>query len=100
MLSIYKAIMDSNVNPLKYLPPAQRFQIMVLLSIMWTTIFCATAGAWVWYGELVVGHLLFALGFVVTGLIFHRASNQQNLATYRDHPRTDGTARYDDVWGG
>jgi hypothetical protein len=41
---------------------------------MWTTIFCAAAGAWMWYGAIVVAHLLIALGFVVTGLTFHRAS--------------------------
>jgi hypothetical protein len=70
---------------------------MVALSVMWTTIFCATAGAWFWYGELIVGHLLLALGVMVTGLTFHRA---QGEGTYRDVPVADGTARYDDVWGG
>jgi len=96
MRSMYRAIMDSDNNPLKNLPPAQRFQVMVFLSIMWTTIFCAGAGAWLWYGELVFLHVLVAFGFLATGLTFHRASS---VATYRDHPRKDGTARYDDVWG-
>ena len=96
MLSIYRAVMDSEFNPLRNLPRVQRFQVMVYLSIMWTTIFCAAAGAWVWYGELIVAHLLVALGFVATGFTFHRA---RTVATYRDHPLNDGTARYDDVWG-
>lgn len=96
MISVYRAVMDSEHNPLKNLPFAQRFQAMLFLSIMWTTIFCAVVGAWFWYQELVVGHLLFALGFAVTGLTFHKASN---AVTYRDHPISDGTARYDDVWG-
>jgi fatty-acid desaturase len=96
MLTLYRAVMDSNYNPLRNLPPAQRFQIMAFLSMMWTTIFCAFAGAWIWYGELMVGHLLVALGFLVTGITFHRANS---TATYRDQPREDGTARYDDVWG-
>lgn len=98
MLSLYRSVMDSNVNPLKKLPPAQRFQAMVMLSIMWTTIFCAGAGAWLWYGELIVLHVLVAFGFLATGLTFHRA--RSSVATYRDHPLKDGTARYDDVWGG
>ncbi|MDJ0947742.1 MAG: hypothetical protein QNJ94_02380 [Alphaproteobacteria bacterium] len=97
MRSLYRAIMDADVNPLKNLGRAQRFQVMVYLSIMWTTIFCAAAGAWLWYGELIVGHLLIASGFLVTGVTFHRASR---AGTYRDHPLQDGTARYDDVWGG
>ena len=74
MLSLYHAVMDSSINPLRNLPPAQRFQTMLYLSVMWTTIFCAAAGAWVWYGEIVVAHLLVAGGFVLTGLTFRAAS--------------------------
>ena len=96
MMSLYRSIMDSNKNPLRHLHPAHRFQLMVFLSIMWTTIFCAAAGAWLWYGELIVGHILVAFGFLVTGWTFHKADQ---VATYRDQPLHDGTARYDDVWG-
>lgn len=99
MLSLYRAIMDSNYNPLRRLPPAQRFQTMMFLSMMWTAIFCAMAGAWFWYGELVIAHILAAFGFMVTGVTFRRA-NTGEMRTYRDQPREDGTARYDDVWGG
>ena len=73
MLSAYRAVMDSNYNPLRILPPVQRFQIMLYLSIMWTTIFCAAAGVWMWYGPLVIAHLLIALGFVITGVTFYTA---------------------------
>jgi hypothetical protein len=75
MLSIYSAIMDPSINPLRNLPAPQRFQMMVYLSVMWTTIFCAAAGAWVWYGEIVVAHVLVTAGFVVTGLTFRAASH-------------------------
>lgn len=96
MESMYRAVMDSDVNPLNQLPPAQRFQVMVYLSLMWTTIFCAGAGAWLWYGELVVLHVLVAFGVLATGFTFRRAGR---VRTYRDHPAADGTTRYDDVWG-
>ena len=96
MPSFYRYVMDSNVNPLRNLPPAQRFQAMVLLSTMWTAIFCAGTGVWFWYGELVTLHVLVAVGILMTGLSFRRASR---TVTYRDHPATDGTARYDDVCG-
>ena len=76
MLAIYRVIMDSSVNPLRALPPVQRFQTMLYLAVMWTTIFCAAAGVWMWYGEIVVAHLPVALGFVLTGLTFHRASTE------------------------
>ena len=97
MVTLYRTVMDSRYNPLRNLPPMQRFQWMVYLSIMWTTIFCAGAGVWFLYGELVAFHILVALGILVTGLTFRRANR---MATYRDQPRADGTPRYDDVWGG
>jgi hypothetical protein len=97
MASIYRSIMDPESNPLRALPPGQKFQLMTSLAMMWTAIFCAATSAWLWYGELVLAHVLVAAGFVITGLTFHRARRQ---STYRDHPRADGTSRYDDVWGG
>ncbi len=96
MRSIYRAIMDPKFNPLRSLPAAQKFQIMAILGTMWTIIFCTGLGAWLWFGELIVLHLLVAGGFMVTGVTFHRATVKR---TYRDHPASDGTARYDDVWG-
>lgn len=97
MFSPYRVVMDSRFNPLRNLHPAQRFQLMIALSIMWTTIFSAGAGAWLWYGELIVLHVLMVFGVFATGFTFHRANR---ITTYRDQPRADGTARYDDVWGG
>ena len=88
--------MDSRLNPLSKLPPAQRFQLMVGLSIMWTTIFTAGTGIWMLYGYLIALHLLVALGFMTTAITFYRA---QRTTTYRDQKRADGTDRYDDVWG-
>lgn len=90
MKELYRSVMDSNVNPLRGLAPAQRFQLMLFLSIMWTTIFCLGAGAWMYYGELVAGHVLVALGVLITGLTFRRA---RKTAPYRDHPVADGTVR-------
>lgn len=102
--STYQIVMDPNINPLRNLPPAQRFQITVYLGLMWTTLFCAAAGAWVWFGELVVVHVLMAAGTLITGWVFKSAGEAntvfRNTATYRDHPNRDGTPRYDDVWGG
>ncbi len=102
MFSLYRSVMDPSVNPLRTLPPAQRFQIMSTLAMMWTAIFCTATGAWIWYGELIMGHVLVAVGFLVTGLTFRNAGNvaDASRATYRDYPAGDGTTRYDDVWGG
>jgi hypothetical protein len=100
MLTPYRLIMDERINPLSALPAAQRFQIMVSLSMMWTAVFCAGAGAWVWYGELVTLHVGVLLGAMATGFAFASArEGRPRATTYRDHPVPDGTARYDDVWG-
>ncbi len=96
-MELYRLVMDSDRNPLNILPPAQRFQLMTYLGLMWTVIFCTSFGAWYWFGHLVIFHVLITLGFVVTGLTFRSAQTRYG---YRDHPREDGTARYDDVWGG
>ena len=96
MLNLYTSIMDSNSNPLRNLAPIHRFQIMTVLSLMWTCIFCAAAGLWMWYGEILAAHLLVALGALITGITFRTASQ---TTSYRDYPSNDGTARDDDVWG-
>ena len=93
MLSIFKSIMDPKVSSLRYLPPAQSFQIMTYLGFMWTFLFCAGAGAWMWLGQLIVFHLL-AAGLVVTGLTFRIANRAR---TSQDFPTKLGTTRGDDV---
>ncbi|MDC3347600.1 hypothetical protein OAW32_03350, partial [bacterium] len=45
MLQIYNNIMNSSKNPLSALPPAQRMQAMIILSVMWSTIFSLSTGA-------------------------------------------------------
>jgi hypothetical protein len=100
MLNIYELVMNSEKNPLRDLPPAFRFQVMTLLSVMWTTIFCATAGVWFLYGALMVGHVLAIIGLFITASTFAAArTGHLRPATYRDYPAADGTSRYDDVWG-
>ncbi|NNC38171.1 MAG: hypothetical protein EX271_00435 [Acidimicrobiales bacterium] len=92
-------IMDPNANPLKVLPIAQRYQIMIVLSAMWTAIFTTSISAWYLYGTLLAAHILFITGVTVTAIVFKNASDSRPM-TYRDYPLEDGTARYDDVWGG
>ena len=76
MFSIYRSIMNSDVNPLRNLPAAQRFQIMLYLSIMWTLLFCISTGAWIWFGAILAVHIPMVLGLTVTGLTFHYANNE------------------------
>lgn len=93
----YDSVMYHRRNPLRGLDRTRRFQVMTFLSIMWTTIFSATFGAWFYFGELLIGHVLLLLGVVATGVTFR--ITERNTGTYRDATREDGTPCYDDVWG-
>lgn len=97
LIQLFRLVMDPRVSPLRHLGPARRFQVTCVLGLIWTTLFCLGTGAWLFYDELVVFHLLLAFGTLVTGATFFSASRQ--VRTYRDFPIPDGTARYDDVWG-
>jgi hypothetical protein len=87
MIRTVKALLDSDNNPLKVLPRAQRYQISYMLSAMWTLIFCASFGAWQWYGSLTVFHLLIITGTLMTGLTFQIA-NRSGIV----HPNVESRA--------
>ena len=97
MRDSYDVVMDASKNPLQGLPKAQRFQIMVFLSVMWTTVFCLAIGSYGYWGELVLGHVALATGVLITGLTFREVNKRTHGDLYRGK---DGTAKYDDIWGG
>lgn len=97
MYQAYLALMDENRSPLRHLPKAQRFQIMVFLSIMWSTVFSLIIGSYAYWGELVLGHVAFAAGALITGLTFKVAEKRTHRDLYQEK---DGTVKYDDIWGG
>ena len=96
MKASYQILMDDSKNPLQGLPKPQRFQLMVMLSCMWSTIFCVAIGSWLWWGELVLGHVAVAIGIVFTSMTFGAARKKTHRDLYR---ASDGTSRYDDIWG-
>jgi hypothetical protein len=75
----YALIVDADKTPLMIFPPAHRFQIMVYLSLMWTTIFCAAFGIWIWYGQIFAFHMLI-LGIAITGMTFEIADGTRRRA--------------------
>jgi hypothetical protein len=76
MRETYEAVMNENKNPLRRLPKAQRFQIMVFLSAMWTTVFCLAIGSYGFWGELLLGHVALAMGVLITGLTFKQVNKR------------------------
>ena len=77
MSNWFRAVMDPSRNPLAKIAPAQRFQIMTMLAIMWSVIFCSMAGVMVWFPAYVVAHLaLLIIGTVLTAMVFRSASKR------------------------
>ncbi len=73
--------MNEERNPLNALPKVLRFQIMVFLSVMWSTVFSLAIGSWLWWGELVIGHVAIVLGVLITSLTFRGARRASNVST-------------------
>ena len=84
----YDSVINADVNPLKDLPRVQKYKTMLLLGTMWTIGFCAIASAWLWFGHILLAHIILASCFLVTGSSFEHA---RKITTYRDYPRKDGS---------
>jgi len=98
---MYNAVMNPDVNPLRRLPRAVRFQIMTYLAMMWSIVFCVWIGAVSLIGPSLAVHAILLAGVYFTADVFRRVSRPVRVdhwAKFRD-PR-DGCARYDDIWGG
>lgn len=77
-------VMNSEFNGLRDLPRPQRLQVMIVLSVMWSTIFCGAFGAWFVYGELVIGHALVITGVMVTAWVFRGSSYSINRKSIKN----------------
>jgi hypothetical protein len=73
---LYQVVMDPEVTSLRYLPVQQRMQVMVALGTMWTLIFTASTGAWLYFGYLLAAHVLIPVGALVTGITFRFAERR------------------------
>jgi len=68
---LWTAIMDGNSNPLMRLPKTVRFQLMAVLALLWSVIFCVSAGLLVWLPGYVFVHIvLIAIGIFGTRWAF------------------------------
>lgn len=68
---LWNVIMNSEQNPLMRLPKTVRFQLMVVLSSLWSIIFCASVGIMLWLPGYIVAHVvLLFFGIFGTAWIF------------------------------
>ncbi len=71
LLNMWESVMDSNNNPLRELPKTVRFQLMLILSCLWSTIFCVSAGLMIYLPGYILAHLgLLLIGFFGTAWLF------------------------------
>jgi len=77
VIATLKAIMDPNKNAFMRLPKTVRFQLMVVLSSLWSVIFCVEAGLIVWLPGYVFAHaVLLAIGIFGTSWAFKSAGRR------------------------
>ena len=75
--NLYSTLMDPERNGLRKIPKAQRFQLMLTLSFMWSIIFCAMAGIMVWLPGYILIHIaLIFIGLFGTGWTFKESSKR------------------------
>lgn len=97
----YAAVMDPERNPLAHLPKTVRFQLMTVLALMWSVVFCVWAGAVAMVGPSMLAHAVVLLGVFFTADVFRRfkySPLNDHRSKFKDP--NDGCARYDDIWGG
>jgi hypothetical protein len=87
--SSWRSVMDPDQNALSGMPKTVKFQLMIVLALMWSAIFCANAGLLIWLPEYVVAHaVLIFFGIFGTGWLF-RAGRQSVPVPVRVRGVTD-----------
>ena len=70
----YNLVMDSNKNGLSDLPNMVKFQLMTLLSFMWSIVFTLMVGSYLILGPTIILHILFLLGVFFTNTVFKKSN--------------------------
>ena len=68
--NIYNIVMNSDYNGIANLPNMVKFQLMIVLSFMWSIIFTLMIGSFLVLGPTIVLHVFFLIGVYFTSEIF------------------------------
>ena len=68
----FNLIMNVDNNALANLPNIVKFQLMTLLSFMWSIIFTLMVGSYLVLGPSLILHILFLLGVFFTSELFRK----------------------------
>ena len=72
----YAVVMDDQKNAFFLLPKTTRFQIMTVLSVMWSVVFTAFIGSHILFGPTVMAHMVVLLAIFFTADMFRRAEKK------------------------
>ena len=95
----YDVVMDEEKNPLSPLPKKTRFQIMTILSFMWSAVLTVWVGSYLVFGPTMVAHLLLLIAVFFTADIFRRSRSAPPDHREAMRDERDGAVLYDDLWG-
>ena len=68
----YNLVMNSDNNGLSDLPNIVKFQLITVLSFMWSIIFTLMVGSYLVLGPTLILHILFLLGVYFTSEVFRK----------------------------
>ena len=71
----YNLIMNVDSNGLASLPNIVKFQLMTLLSFMWSIIFTLMVGSYLVLGPTILLHVLFLIGVYFTSDVFKKVKS-------------------------
>ena len=69
----YNLIMNSDSNGLSNLPNMVKFQLMTILSFMWSIVFTLMVGSYLVLGPTVLLHVLFLAGIFFTSAVYKKS---------------------------
>jgi hypothetical protein len=69
----YNMVMDADQNSFSKLPRAQKFQLMTVLSYMWSIVFSLGVGSIMVFGTSVIFHMLLIVGTFITADLFYKS---------------------------
>ena len=72
----FNLIMNVDNNALANLPNIVKFQLMTLLSFMWSIIFTLMVGSYLVLGPTLILHILFLLGVFFTSELFRKVKRR------------------------
>ena len=72
----FNLVMNVDNNALANLPNIVKFQLMPLLSFMWSIIFTLMVGSYLVLGPTLILHILFLLGVFFTSELFRKVKRR------------------------